>query len=73
MNIGIVTTWFPAGGGYVSKAYQEVLEKNHNVFIFARGGQMMHGDLNWDLPNVTWASKHYNDIKTSELIKWAKK
>ena len=72
MNIGIVTTWFPAGGGYVSKAYQEVLEKNHTVFIFARGGQMMHGDLNWDLPNVTWASKHYNDIKTSELIKWAK-
>ena len=73
MNIAIVTTWFPAGAGYVSKAYKEILEKEHNVFIYARGGKVMKGDPEWDLQNVTWAPRHYNGIKTSHLIKWAKK
>lgn len=73
MNIAIITTWFPAGGGYVSKAYQQILEKEHNVFIYARGGQVMKGQSEWDHPNVTWAPLHYNGIKTSHFIKWLKK
>ncbi len=73
MNIAIVTTWFPAGAGYVSKAYQEILEQEHSVFIYARGGQVMKGHPDWDLPNVTWAPKHYNGIKVKHFIKWAKK
>ena len=73
MNIAIITTWFPAGGGYVSKAYQQILEKEHNVFIYARGGQVMKGHPDWDHPNVTWAPRHYNGIKTSHFIKWLKK
>ena len=72
MNIAIVTTWFPAGGGYVSKAYKEILEKEHKIFIYARGGQVMKGNPDWDLPNVTWAPRHYNGIKTSHFIKWLK-
>ena len=73
MNIGIITTWFPAGGGYVSKAYQQILEKEHHVFIYARGGKIMKGDSNWDQPNVTWAPWHYNGIKTKHFIKWIRK
>jgi len=73
MNIAIITTWFPAGGGYVSKAYQQILEKEHNVFIYARGGQVMKGHPDWEHPNVTWAPRHYNGIKTSHFIKWLKK
>jgi glycosyltransferase involved in cell wall biosynthesis len=72
MNIGIVTTWFPAGGGYVSKAYKEVLSKTHNVFIYARGGQNMAGDSVWDDTSVTWAPYHTHGVNTSHLIKWAK-
>ncbi|SNR74755.1 Glycosyl transferases group 1 [Lutibacter agarilyticus] len=72
MNIGIVTTWFPAGGGYVSKAYKEVLSKAHNVFIYARGGQNMAGDSVWDDKSVSWAPYHTNGVNTSHLIKWAK-
>lgn len=70
MNIAIVTSWFPAGGGYVSKAYREILSNKHNVFIYARGGKNMEGDPQWDDENVTWAPKHYNDIKTSHFISW---
>ena len=73
MNIAIITTWFPAGGGYVSKAYQQILKKEHNVFIYARGGQVMKGHPKWDHPNVTWAPRHYNGIKTRHFIKWLKK
>jgi len=72
MNIAIVTTWFSAGGGYVSKAYREVLEKEHTVYIYARGGQQMKGNPIWDDEHVTWAPWHYNGIKTSHLLKWVK-
>jgi len=67
MNIGIVTTWFPAGGGYVSKAYRHVLAQDHQVFIYARGGKRYKGNSNWDDPQVTWASPHY---KTTGIWSW---
>ena len=39
VNIAIVTNWFPAGAGYVSKSYRDSLEaQGANVFIYARGG-----------------------------------
>ena len=59
MNIGIVTAWFPAGAGYVSKAYRKVLEKEHAVFIYARAGETRKGDPVWDDGSVTWAPPHY--------------
>ncbi len=56
MNIGIVTTWFERGAAYVSRQYQQTLEKaGNNVFIFARDGDYAHDDPNWDKPNVHWA------------------
>jgi len=72
MNIGIITTWFPSGGGYVSKAYRKVLEKENNVFIYARGGNVMKGDIIWDDKNVTWAPYHYNGIKVTHFLNWIK-
>lgn len=59
MNIGIVTAWFPAGAGYVSKAYRQVLETEHKVYIYARAGKKMRGDPLWDDDCVTWAPFHY--------------
>lgn len=38
-RIGIVTTWFERGAAYVSKAFREALEDEHEVFIYARGGR----------------------------------
>ena len=72
MNIGIVTTWFPAGAGYVSKAYRDVLEKEHKVLIYARGGKIMKGDTLWDDEKITWAPVYANGINTKHLLKWAK-
>lgn len=63
MNIAIITTWFPAGGGYVSKAYKQILEKEHNVFIYARDGQLMKGDLNIEIKKEL--TSHLFDIKSN--------
>ena len=58
MNIGIVTTWFERGAAYVSKQFEESLEINNNVFIYARGGEKYAiGDPIWDKDNVTWSKK----------------
>lgn len=56
MNIGIVTTWFERGAGYVSRQYRDLLKNDHNVYVYARGGeQYAAGDAAWDGPFVTWA------------------
>jgi len=58
MNIGIVTTWFERGAGYVSRQYKDVLSKEHQVFIYARGGEKYAiGNKNWDGTDVTWGKK----------------
>ncbi len=54
-NIGIVTTWFERGAAYVSRQYRRVLETEHNVFIYARGGEAFgRGNADWDDAAVTW-------------------
>jgi 1,2-diacylglycerol 3-alpha-glucosyltransferase len=73
MNIGIVTTWFPVGAGYVSKAYRAILAEKHNVFIYARGGKNMFGNADWDDERVYWAPHHYHGIKTRNMLKWCSK
>ena len=56
MNIGIVTAWFERGAAYVSRQYQQVLESEHSIHIFARGGERdAIGDPTWDGPRVTWS------------------
>ena len=56
MRIGIVTTWFERGAAYVSRQYQQALEAQHEVFIYARGGEAKaQGDPLWDSDRVTWA------------------
>ncbi|MBR1687538.1 MAG: glycosyltransferase family 4 protein [Prevotella sp.] len=77
MNIGIVTTWFERGAAYVSRQFEEVLEKENNVFIFARGGEKYaKGDPNWDHPNVTWSTRCDRLVLMSflkeEFVKWVK-
>lgn len=75
MNIGIITTWFERGAAHVSKAYMNVLKQEHNVYIYARGGEMYaKGDPNWDLDNVTWETpvlgKPYLYINWEEFKTW---
>ncbi|MDD3814929.1 MAG: glycosyltransferase [Desulfocapsaceae bacterium] len=58
MKIGIVTTWFERGAAYVSRQYMKLLERNNNVFIYARGGEKYaKNNKEWNLPNVTWGEK----------------
>lgn len=79
MNIGIVTTWFERGAAYVSKQYMDLLAKENNVFIYARGGEEYAiGDNNWDKNNVTWGKKSYMHviptfINKKDFKKWIDK
>ena len=58
MKIGIVTTWFERGAAYVSKQYENILKENHNIYIYARGGEKYaQGDPVWDNANVHWGKK----------------
>ena len=81
MNIGIVTTWFERGAAYVSRQFMDVLSKEHNVYIYARGGENYAiGNEKWDLPNVHWGKRNegkiiYIDstyIVKKDFIKWIK-
>ncbi len=78
MNIGIVTTWFERGAAYVSKQYIGILEKENNVFIYARSGEEFgNTDKNWSLDNVTWDHKWSLPIETfiykKNFISWITK
>jgi glycosyltransferase involved in cell wall biosynthesis len=58
MKIGIVTTWFERGAAYVSRQYKNLLEKHHEIYIYARGGESYAiGDSLWDGDFVTWGKK----------------
>lgn len=59
MKIGIVTTWFERGAAIVSRAYRDVLSSDHEVFIYARGGEAQgKGDPRWDTSDVTWGARN---------------
>ncbi|MGX4668318.1 glycosyltransferase family 4 protein [Cerasibacillus sp. JNUCC 74] len=74
MNIGFVSTWFERGAAYVTKSYIELLKKNHNVFVYARGGEAQgKGDPNWDFDFVTWGLKlRGSSINFNHFKKWIK-
>lgn len=56
MNVGIVTTWMQRGATFVSLAYIEALSHQHNVFVFARGGEKYDGSV---------STKHLNKVHFS--------
>ena len=76
MNIGIVTTWFERGAAHVSKQFEDVLSKEHNVFIYARGGES-YAENNeiWDAENVTWGKRRKTPFSSTtihkkDFVKW---
>lgn len=76
MNIGIVTTWYERGAAYVSRAYRGALTGEHEVFIYARGGEKPKGNPKWDQPYVTWdkpvPEKPYMYIDPTQLERWVR-
>src|SRR5690606_35957914 len=57
------------------KSYISLLEKENNVYVYARGGEQYgKGDPNWDLPYVTWGLNLRGDsINYRHFKKWIKK
>ena len=75
MKIGIVTTWFERGAAYVSRQYRDVLRKDNEVFIYARGGELLaRGDAEWDDEKVFWAHRTWSvkpgHIRLKEFRNW---
>ncbi|WP_196607049.1 glycosyltransferase family 4 protein [Pectinatus frisingensis] len=60
MNIGIVSTWFERGAAYVSKQYMDILKKQHNVFVYARGGENEFNDHSWERDSSVTVAKKVN-------------
>lgn len=74
MKIGIVTTWFERGAAYVSKQYMHTLEKDNDVYIYARGGERYAiNEKKWDCENVTWGKSKreiITDIDLADFKNW---
>lgn len=69
MRIGIVTTWFERGAAYVSKQFKEVWELDHDVYVYARGGeQLAKNDSNWNKGNITYGKRFkYSNLDFIDL------
>ena len=75
MNIGFVSTWFERGGAYVTKSYMSLLQEQHNVYIYARGGYTpkKKTDKSWADDNVTYGYKmNGTSISSKHYFKWIK-
>ena len=73
-NIGIVTTWFERGAGYVSRQYYQLLKNHFNVFIYARGGEEYAEERSeWNVANLTWAKRTPIEVPTYVRLKQFKK
>ena len=57
LNIGIVTTWWDCGAGFVSRQMMDVLKSDFRVFIYARGERYEVGNPAWDFSNVYWGTR----------------
>ncbi len=65
MKIGIVTVWFERGAGYVSQQYKKMLEQEHEVYVYARGGEYFaKNDEHWDNEKITWDNYSYFRVPT---------
>ena len=74
MRVGIVTSWFPRGAAYVSKQYRDILETEHDVHIYARGGERFaKGDPDWDNDSVTLGETPVNGLAVPILLLHFKK
>ena len=75
MTVGIVTTWFERGAAYVSRQFQETLEKEHKVYIYARGGEknIVPGP-EWEGPRITRGINtvlpYITAIDRSDFCRW---
>lgn len=72
MRIGIVSGWHERGQAYVSRAYRDILRPQHEVFVYARGGELFaKGDPNWDGPDIHWGYRLENcRINKRDFFRW---
>lgn len=73
MNIGFISSWLHRGASYVTINYMKML-KEHNLYVFARGGEYFDEKLSYENVSVYKARRLGGTIiDGDELIKWIKK
>ena len=71
MNIGFVSTWLERGATYVTKSYIEMLKKDNNLFVFARGGEYLDKKINCLDAKVTYGLRLQGTcINLKQFQKW---
>lgn len=72
MNVGLVSTWLHRGASYVTINYAKLLQPDHKVFIFGRGGEYFDDQL--EIPEVNIHKGRRLDaedgILGEELVQW---
>jgi 1,2-diacylglycerol 3-alpha-glucosyltransferase len=69
MVIGIVSTWFERGAGVVSRQYLRALTPDHEVHVYARGGERYaRGVEEWDGDHVTWGRKSLVQVNGTPIV-----
>lgn len=73
MKIGVVTVWGERGASVVSKSYIDILAKEHDVFVYSRGGEPSIRD-NRQADNIWFGKETYLPITThidkKDFLKW---
>jgi glycosyltransferase involved in cell wall biosynthesis len=75
MNVGIVTAWSECGAGYVSRAYDAALSRNHRVFVLARDRRDVPESALWGGRAVTRVKPHTSltGVRRRDLQSWIRR
>lgn len=75
MRIGFVSTWLERGATYVTKTYISLLEEKHDIFVYARGGEVFEkGNPKFDEEYVTWGLRlGSTNIDWKHFSNWIKR
>lgn len=72
MNVGLVSTWLHRGASYVTINYSKLLQSNHKVFIFGRGGEYFDDQLKMPDVNIHKGRRLDSEdgVLGKELVQW---
>lgn len=75
MKIGFVSTWLERGATYVTKTYIDLLKDDHEVFVYARGGETLEkNNPKFNSKEVTWGLRlGATKIDWKNFSRWVKK
>lgn len=74
MNIGFVSTWLHRGAAYVTINYAKLVQSEHKVFIYGRGGEFFDEDMILEGVHIHegYRVDSKDGILVKDFLKWIK-